>query len=362
MSWIPVVVLPNVDIQVRAEGRYAAIVRYQDKRLGALRRQHPNLRRFLNRFRDAFGRVHRPSVLIISEEKYETYRQSEAIAAFRDLLSASVVPYARAWVLLHGRSSFDPLFSNAFAFYPWMIDNRFEGMIASTPAMMAWDESDHFSGRLSPEIGYYRVAEADEPLLKALIERWEARFDSPNPRWSERALFRSLNQAFHASQTQFHTAGTPYDAGRLVGLWVSAFEILAHKGTGSSNMSEVLKVLCAPSVKKAAIRRTVYDRLNRARNNYLHGDDVSTLQPERLMHFGCALYRLMLTEFLGLKRQLADIPGPRNRTWARKVGREMAMQMEFDRYQKRYDEAIDMFLKPAPDARPGHRRTIRPRR
>jgi len=233
VSWIPVVTLPNVDVKLPVQGRYAAIVSYHDKRLGTLRRQHPSFRRFLNGFRDAFGRLQRPSVLMLAEEKYDTYRQSEAIGAFRDVLALSVVPYARAWVLSHSRTSLDPLYSNAFGFYPWMIDNRYEGMIASTPAMMAWDESDRFSGRIiSPEIGYYTVTTADEPLLKALIERWQVRFGSMNPKWPDRALFRSLNQAFHAAQTHFHTAGTPYDAGRLVALWVSAFEILAHRAPG----------------------------------------------------------------------------------------------------------------------------------
>lgn len=347
MSWFPVVTLPNVDIRVAVAGQHIAIVPYRDKRLGTLRREHPKLRRFLNGFRDAFNRIHRPSVLIVHQDKYDAYRQSEAIAAFRDLLALSVVPYSRAWVLKHRRTNQEPVYSNAFDFYPWMIDRHYDDLIASTPAMLASDETIKFSGRISPEIGYYAVMEVDDPLLQALIKRWEVRFDSPNPKWPDRALFRSLNQAFYAAQTPFHTAGTPYDSGRLVGLWVSAFEILAHQGTGaSSNMKEVLRVLCGPKTKKPAIRRTVYDRLNRARNNYLHGDDVSTQQPDRLMHFAAVLYRLMLTEFLGLHRELAPFPARKTKRWADHIGKDFALQWAFEDYQERYEKALDTFLNP----------------
>ena len=207
MTWMPVVTLPNIAVQCRVEGRYAAIVNYYDRRLSHLRGQHPKLKRFLNGFRDAFGRIHRPSVLMLHAEKYDTYRQSEAIAAFRDLLAISAVPYARASVLKYGKTSFEAVYANAFGFYPWMIDVHYDGLIASTPAMLASDETERFSGRVSPEIGYYPVSEVDEPLLRALIDRWEARFENTSPPWRDRALFRSLNMAYHAGANTISHGG-----------------------------------------------------------------------------------------------------------------------------------------------------------
>lgn len=192
MGWVPILALPNINVKVRVEGRYAAIVGYHDRRLSALRRERPRLRSFLNGFRDAFGRVCRPSVLMLHRDTYDTYRLSEAIAGFRDLTVASVVPYARASVIIYRRSALDPVFSNAFAFYPWMMDSQDKGMIAATPAMLARDELSRFAGRTMPEIGYYPVMEADDPLLGALIDRWETRFDGTSPSWRDRALFRSL--------------------------------------------------------------------------------------------------------------------------------------------------------------------------
>ena len=80
------------------------------------------------------------------------------------------------------------------------------------------------------EIAHSTVKVLDEPLLQTLIERWEIRFGTKDPDWPDRALFRSLNMAYHAAHTPFDAARTPYDAGLLVGLWVSAYEILVHGG------------------------------------------------------------------------------------------------------------------------------------
>lgn len=127
-------------------------------------------------------------------------------------------------------------------------------------------------------------------------------------------------------------------------------------------MKEVLKVLCGPKAKNATTRKTVYDRLNRARNNYLHGGDVSAHQPDRLMHFAAVLCRLMLTEFLGLHRELAPFPKRKTKQWAERTGKNFALQMRFDDYQERYEKALDTFLNPPPDPRATHRRVMRPAR
>ena len=358
VSWVPIVVLPNVNVQARVEGRYAAIVGYHDKRLARLRGQYPAFKRFLSRFRDAFGRIQRPSVLLLKQDGLDIYAQSEAVAAFRDLLSICVVPYNRAWVLKHSQSSHDPAFANSFAFFPWMIDRHYDGLIASSPALLGTDDTEKFVGRISPEISYGTVTDLDEPLLKTLIEHWEVRFGDDTPTRSDRALFRSLNMAFNASQTPFDTVGTPYDGGRLVGLWVSAFEILSHPGQGgSANVATVLRVLNRSKPKSAAARKTVYDRLNRVRNNYLHGDDIDpapNLSANRLSNYGGVLYRLMLSEFLGLIRRIPNVP--RRKGWEKRLGVEIAKQIEFNRHQERYEDALDTFLNPQPRRGVTHRR------
>jgi hypothetical protein len=271
------------------------------------------------------------------------------------------VPYNRAWFLKRGMTKQEPAFSNSFAFYPWMIDKQYDDLLASTPAMLATQDTEKFHGQSSPEISYTTVTDLDEPLLKILIDRWEARFGGGNPTPEDRALFRSLNMAFHAAQTPFATAGTTYDSGRLVGLWVSAFEILSHPDKGSANMATVLKVLNRSQPKSAPARKTVYDRLNRVRNNYLHGDEIDpapNLSANRLSNYAPVLYRLMLTEFLGLHRKLNNIPR-RGKFWTKRLGWEMGEQMQFERYQEQYEDALDTFLNPQPRRGITHRRRER---
>jgi hypothetical protein len=167
LSWVPIISLPNVDVKYRVEGRYAAIVGYYDKRLARLRGKHPALKRFLSRFRDSFNQVQRSSVLLLHEEKIDTYRQSEAVAAFRDLLAISVVPYVRAMVLKAGRSFLDPKFSNAFAFYPWMVGRDYDGLVATTPALSGFDDAESFNGCTSPEIPHSTVQDLDRSRLRS---------------------------------------------------------------------------------------------------------------------------------------------------------------------------------------------------
>lgn len=346
MDWVPVIALPNVDVKCRVEGKNAAIVGYRDRRLAQLRGKHPALKRFLSRFRDSFNQVRRPSVLLLRAGTLDTYFDSEAVAAFRDLLAVCCVPYVRAMVLKAGRSHLDAKFSNAFAFYPWMVGRDNEGLVASTPALAGLSDTDRFSGRTSPEIGYSTVMDLDEPLLKTLIERWAVRFGTNNPSWEDRALFRSLNMAFYAAQTPFNAAGTSYDDGRLVGLWVSAYEILVHGDPNSqgANETQVKRLLTKTKAESSGTREKVCRAIYGARHDYLHGNPIKAdSRPDILNHYGSVLYRLLLTEFLGLHYQIPDIPDSGKR-WARKVGKEIALYADFIRHQERYEDALDTFV------------------
>src|SRR5260370_18202642 len=126
LSWLAMVVLPNVHMRCRVEGNWAAIVGQQDGRVKDIRKNDPVFDAFLERFTDSFGVKHRPSVVLLQPEAPSTYRMGRAIAGLRDLLAMSVVPYNRAQVLKaqqHG-SGINPLFSDAFDFYPWMVDSN----------------------------------------------------------------------------------------------------------------------------------------------------------------------------------------------------------------------------------------------
>jgi hypothetical protein len=360
LSWLPMVVLPNIHIQCRVEANSIAIVGQQDARVKDLRKDDPAFDTYLERFTDAFGVKHRPSVVILQPEAAASYRMGRAISSFRDLLAMSVIPYKRAQVLKaqHYGTGINPLFSDAFDFYPWMVDRNREYLVLSTPALTALNDVDKFSGQLSPGISASVLDETDEPLLECLIKRWEQRYANDAPSWSDTALFRSLNMANQAARTPFATAGTFYDQGRLVALWVSAFEILAHPGGDKEvGLSQVHAVLAGrhSSAKRnplersdRKLRQSIYEKLYRARNDYLHGNPVTD---NRLMlpggqwdltQYAAPLYRLMLTEFLELHHVLPEIP----RTepgWDKRLGKAIAERLSLEGYQDVAEAALRTF-------------------
>jgi hypothetical protein len=50
------------------------------------------------------------------------------VTSFRDIISLSVVPYARSSRLRFDKAS-NLAYTNTFQFYPWMLDKQYEDMI-----------------------------------------------------------------------------------------------------------------------------------------------------------------------------------------------------------------------------------------
>ena len=140
----------------------------------------------------------------------------------------------------------------------------------------------------------------------------------------DRRLFRSLEMARAASKTPGGADATVYDAGRETALWVSAFEILAHDGQ-RADFQRVLsllnrvqwlsrklkvqdrKVTYGGKVRQTNLAGSIYERLYKARNDFLHGNPVTieTLELEKsgkqVRWFAAPLFRLALTAFLDLR-------------------------------------------------------------
>ena len=130
-------------------------------------------------------------------------------------------------------------------------------------------------------------------------------------------MSQDLDHLFSGTETTF------YDVGRLVSLWVSAFEILAHPGGDDRvNRRKVFELIDKTPWKleemaepghdtggkdtKRTLASWVYQGLYDCRNDFLHGnpvepDDLQLHGSERTA-FECAapLYRLALTAFLPL--------------------------------------------------------------
>lgn len=325
VDWKPVFVLPNIELTEPIEGDLAALAPAHDPRVTLLSRTHANLQAFLRKFTDAFGVKQTPSVLLIQSDAPQSFYDIGTLASFRDLVAVAVVAYNRALALTYSRQP-RILFGNTFALYPWMIDRNYEYLLSRTPAHLGLHVVKEFRGQSSPELSRMRLGPGsiDEPLLSELVARWRRCYESPRPNWSDLALFRSLNMAYHASLLPAASDTTLYDIGRLISLWVSAFEILVHPGgRGKTNREKVFGLLeevpcealgCVErsydTGGKIKVKRTlgswIYQNLCDRRNDFLHGNPVtpeSLLLPvsgRRLFDYAGPLYRFALTAFLPL--------------------------------------------------------------
>jgi hypothetical protein len=104
-EWTPVLALPNLDMRGTLECPYAAIVASTDPRVEKLRGAHPRLTTFLSKFSGQFREQVWPSLLLLRTDAPPSYYTAEAVSAFRDILSLSVVPYARTTRLRFDRAN-----------------------------------------------------------------------------------------------------------------------------------------------------------------------------------------------------------------------------------------------------------------
>jgi hypothetical protein len=362
-DWVPLILLPNVALIAPVETGIMALVPSNDARVRRLIRDHPRLKTFVGRFTDPFGQQVSPSIMVVRRDAPEYVRHVEAVASFRDLIALSVVPLSRARELAHPRGH-RIAYSDAFSFYPWMIDRNYEHLVGSTPAFMGLHDIDRFKGQSSAEIlpATLDPYDIDEPLLSELVRRWKRRYTQARVTWTDRALFRSLNMANEASRLPAAGDMTFYDVGRSLALWVSAFEILVHPGRGRSGLSQVYAVLDGIhwQKRKAARRRYIryhpdphqrlrrslgawiYGELYQARNDFLHGNPVSARRliirrsGRNLFQYAAPLYRMALASFLNLW-WLKPIP---SREDADSFGRYIAEKMNFDGYQETIEKGL----------------------
>lgn len=358
-KWKPVLALPNLDMRGAIECDHAAILSPVDPRVEKLRTDHPNLTTFLSKFRGQFGEQVWPSLLLLHTDAPPSCYTAEAVTAFRDVISLSVVPYARSARLRFDKAH-DLAFTNTFQFYPWMLDKNYEDMILTNPANLHVHLLSEFHGQSFPEQGHTSIMERDIdlPLAKELLNRWVVRFTAATVEWKDKALFRSLNMANEAGRIPALTAGVFYDAGRQLALWVSAYEIVAHPGgQGQSNFGTVSALLenvkwlnpklaavahtipnKTPQVKQLAtwICRRVYD----LRNDFLHGNDVDPdalkLNGKPVTDFAACLFRLLLTGFLDLHFNVRMPPSGN----VEEVAAFISHRMAFNKFQRAYEDAL----------------------
>ncbi len=344
--WISQAVLANVKLTDAIEANGAAFAPTNDPRVQTINAAHPIHATFLERFTDAFGQPIHPTVLLVRSSAPDSYRSVNAMASIRDILSVSVVPRARArHIQRKGHNSI--FFSRTFDFYPWMVDKDYKHLVALTPAMGGFHDINDFIGQAAPEIhcSHMSCRALDKPLFDALVECWHNAYGDGKSSYDNAKLMRSLNMAYHASQPPADQSTTIFDYGRILALWVSAFEILVHPGEGGeANKKEVLKRLGKDiwiNKKCKELAQKIYNNIHRRRNDFLHGNPIDVEMSQSLMTrdslFGAAapLYRMALTSFLDLKCK-----GPESPLEDTESLEQELIRWDFDDYQKDFEMAI----------------------
>ncbi len=321
-TWSPIAVVPNVDVNTKKlSGAHIALIGATDSRYRACIEENADLKTFLERFTGSHGEPVGPSLIVVSED-YGKKPNSDAVASFKDIVVAAVGLDVRVSSVLSGNNH-GPFYSNSFDIYPWMISERKDRLIARTPALSSVHHLKGFRGLTSPALPEHRVENGHVRggLFKELYRLWERQYIGEQDDWKSRSILRSLNMATAAMQVpNTSVSETIYDWGRVISLWVSAFEILVHPG-GSERADEakVLQMLSEIEWRRGKLEEAshpirigrkapenhtlaelLYHRLYKLRNDYLHGNPVDSRGFEMengtsVLSYPAALYRMALS-------------------------------------------------------------------
>jgi hypothetical protein len=337
-EWIPMFAMPNVLPQNPIEIDGIAFVADFDDRIKALRNKYPNYDDYFNRFTNEFGKKLSTGTIMVRDDAPVLYKRVDALSAFRDAISTASISKTWAHILRYHGQMDGPRNSNTFSFYPWLLDSNYDKVATQSIAVTGINTITSFQGHSSPAISFCRLMPntIDDALLSELLKRFARRYSTNAPHWKDRALFRSLNMANAAANLPGHADITLYDLGRIVALWVSAFEILAHPPYGRQNGYKQVYALLnkinwchsrckekrfSPYPHKKGTPRAnlpcwIYGQLNEFRNDFLHGngvrdDHLITKRSQRaIQSYAVVLYRMALASFLDLKfrEKLKDAP------------------------------------------------------
>lgn len=323
-EWTPIWAMPNVMIDEPIEASQVALMNCRDQRVRELAHRHPAFQKFLGRFRDEFGSRVWPTILLIRSKSSEAVRTVAAISGFRDAICISAVASSHARIIRFRRPAGRP-FSDAFDVYPWFLGRDYDThLYAMTPAMHGMHSVDQLRAQTAPALSSrdLRVSDLDQVLLSGLLLRWDTHFAQGIDAPEHRRLFRALDMVRAASRMPGSVDGTHHDGGRAVALWVSAFEILVHDG--HADIGRVIGLLNRVHWERRELKARdrmvvsgrnrletniageIYASLNRVRNDYMHGNPVTSESlilarcDQHVLRFAAPLFRMALTAYLSL--------------------------------------------------------------
>ena len=294
-DWKFIALLHNLSLSTAISNDYLAIVPVDDSKCSELLQTSPSLAQMVGRFTDQFGRRTSPSLLLARERSPSGVLEQDAIIGFRNAVALSSITYAWQEALVRQQSLNVLKYSNYFDIYPVTVSQDDDGLIIRSPSILGVDDPADFVGQISPELATsYRVSDAyDTGLLSAIMALWAERFVARRvSNWRTLVLFRSLEMAYHASTIPFENNSTIYDYGAKIALWVSAFEVLVRTKTEYAHPKKVRALLRGARLywtklrhrrytirlgkkkEKGTLSEKLYQSLNDARNDFLHGNPV----------------------------------------------------------------------------------------
>ena len=324
-EWTPILALPNLDAEISVGNDYTAIAHPNDSRLSDAVHRQPEVGVFLKRFTDSLGTRVSPAVILVRSDAPKAAFDTEAIAGFRDAVAACTIPLARARRLLTNVRQ-EPIWGEAFETYVWFPTTGADGLIGETEDFRGTRDLEPFFGQTNPRISRQHLGDhsVDKVLLEATMVAWEQCFIRRSDDWNAKALFRSLNMAYHATLLPGGTETGIYDVGRLLTLWVNAFDLLAHTGpTGGVTFSTVADMIdrapwldssladkahmVGPKGQKAdhTLASSIYFHLVRLRHDFTHGNPLRVSEMTRhgrpVFAFASSLYRMALVSALDVR-------------------------------------------------------------
>ena len=293
-------VMPNLHMEKAVETKYVALLPANDARLQEMAKASIAVHGLVNCFTDEFGEACTPTALVFRTDAPASVLNIEALVSYRNIFAISSLLRAADFTV-GNPNVFWPLFSDFFDFYPFTPFSDGQHLSHQGMALSANNPAEGFRGQIQPNLprtDNHVRPEPDTILYPLLLKAWIERYVKNRRRKPLGKLFRSLAVAYHAASVPKKNLMMGYDFGINIGLWVSAFESLAHPGVKKVNLTDVIELVEGLKFRDKGIQRKrrvilrkikgkpadvkvtngvgyLYSRLYRARNAFMHGDTVT---------------------------------------------------------------------------------------
>jgi len=292
--WVFVSIFPNLHLKEPIETKYALIVKEDDDRLKLLQNENESVASLTKSFIDTRLKEINPAFLLIHTRLKTNREHHNAIISYRNIVAICII--LEGWlsmILSEDGNVFTTLYSDYYDLFPLggYSNKHFSIQTPSLSSTISNSITKYQQNYSLPDTRHFYFTK-DDDLFLSLVKIWEDHFIRRKKNHLYDSLFRSLQMAFSASKMPTDNFSTFYDYGTKLGLWISSFEILFHPG-GNANVSykQIVKELShyqfydknlmtfkykIDKTTKSNILGKVYKDLYDARNEFFHGNPVST--------------------------------------------------------------------------------------